>query len=49
VIAVTASAMPEDREKMLAAGFEGVQTKPIHVMEFIKTVEDTLRKVAAKT
>ncbi|MDB5808817.1 MAG: response regulator receiver protein [Betaproteobacteria bacterium] len=49
VIAVTASAMPEDRKKMLAAGFEGVQTKPIHVMEFIKTVEDTLRKVAAKT
>lgn len=48
VIAVTASAMPEDRQRMLAAGFDGVQTKPIHVLEFIKTVEETLQKVAAR-
>src|SRR4051812_17037294 len=49
VIAVTASAMPEDRQKMLEAGFDGVQTKPIHVLEFIKTVEETLKRVAAKS
>ena len=48
VIAVTASAMPEDRKKMLDAGFDGVQTKPIHVMEFLKTVEEALKKSAAK-
>ncbi|MNC96243.1 Polar-differentiation response regulator DivK [compost metagenome] len=42
VIAVTASAMPEDRKKILEAGFDGMQTKPIHVVEFLKTVEQTL-------
>ena len=47
VIAVTASAMPEDRKKMLDAGFDGVQTKPIHVLEFLNTVEQALKKAAA--
>ena len=42
VIAVTASAMPEDRKKILAAGFEGMQTKPIHVVEFLSAVEKAL-------
>ena len=42
VIAVTASAMPEDRQKILAAGFDGMQTKPIHVTEFLNTVERAL-------
>jgi two-component system cell cycle response regulator DivK len=31
VIAVTASAMPEDHKKILEVGFDGLQTKPIHV------------------
>lgn len=44
VIAVTASAMPEDRQKILAAGFDGMQTKPIHVVEFLNTVEQALTK-----
>ena len=48
VIAVTASAMPEDRQKMLAAGFDGVQTKPIHVLELLDTVEKALKKPAKK-
>jgi len=48
VIAVTASAMPEDRRRMLDAGFDGVQTKPIHVLEFLKSVEETLQRKAAK-
>ena len=48
VIAVTASAMPEDRQKILAAGFDGMQTKPIHVQEFLETVEQTLKKSARR-
>ena len=43
VIAVTASAMPEDRKKILAAGFDGLQTKPIHVTEFLSNVEKALK------
>ena len=42
VIAVTASAMPEDRKKILEAGFDGLQTKPIHVVEFMKNIERAL-------
>src|SRR5512134_2675840 len=42
VIAVTASAMPEDRKKILAAGFDGLQTKPIHVADFLGNVEKAL-------
>ena len=42
VIAVTASAMPEDRKKILAAGFDGLQAKPIHVTEFLTNVEKAL-------
>jgi two-component system cell cycle response regulator DivK len=43
VIAVTASAMPEDRKKILEAGFDGMQTKPLHVVEFLKTVEQAVK------
>ena len=46
VIAVTASAMTEDRQKMLAAGFDGLQTKPINVKEFLAAVADILKKHA---
>ena len=48
VIAVTASAMPEDRQKILAAGFDGMQTKPIHVTEFLNTVEKALTSPAKR-
>jgi len=48
VIAVTASAMTEDRKKIMAAGFDGLQTKPINVKEFLETVEQTLAKGGAK-
>lgn len=46
-LAVTASAMSEDRKNILLAGFEGLQTKPINVKEFLAAVEDTLKKHAS--
>ena len=42
VIAVTASAMTHDRQKIMAAGFDGYQTKPIKVKEFIEAVRAML-------
>jgi two-component system cell cycle response regulator DivK len=42
VIAVTASAMTHDRQKVLAAGFDGYQSKPIRVVEFLEAVRQTL-------
>ena len=44
VIAVTASAMTEDRQKIVAAGFDGLQTKPINVKVFLEAVALTLQK-----
>ena len=44
VLAVTASAMTEDRQKIMAAGFEGLQTKPINVREFLEAVAQILQK-----
>lgn len=38
VIAVTASAMTHDRQKIMAAGFDGYQTKPIDVTAFVAAV-----------
>lgn len=42
VMAVTASAMTHDRKKVLAAGFDGYQTKPINVNEFLEAVRQML-------
>ena len=44
VIAVTASAMTEDNQKIAAAGFDGLHTKPIHVKDFIRAVGDTIAR-----
>ena len=38
VIAVTASAMSQDRQKIMAAGFDGYQSKPINVTDFVTAV-----------
>ena len=35
--------MPEDRQKILAAGFDGMQTKPIHVVEFLGAIERAIK------
>ena len=42
VIAVTASAMTHDRQKILDAGFDGYQSKPISVREFVDAVRRAL-------
>ncbi len=42
VIAVTASAMTHDRQKIMAAGFDAYQTKPINVKDFLAAVQAIL-------
>ena len=42
VIAVTASAMTQDRQKIMAAGFDGYQPKPIEVTQFVAAVRNTV-------
>lgn len=44
VIAVTASVMTEDRQKIMAAGFDGYQGKPISVKELLATVQQLLSR-----
>ena len=48
VLAVTASAMTEDKQKILAAGFDGLQTKPIRVKDFVQAVADTIARSGGK-
>jgi two-component system cell cycle response regulator DivK len=43
VVALTASAMPMDRDKALSAGFDGFLEKPIKVREFPDQVRQHLR------
>ena len=42
VMAVTASAMTHDRQKIMAAGFDAYQSKPINVREFVEAVRGLL-------
>jgi two-component system cell cycle response regulator DivK len=46
VIAVTASAMTQDRQKILAAGFDAYQSKPIDVKGFLQLVAEILQSGA---
>ena len=39
IIAVTASALDRDRRKIMAAGFDGYQAKPLNVKAFMAAVE----------
>jgi len=42
VVAVTASAMTHDRQKILAAGFDAYQSKPISIRPFLELVREVL-------
>jgi two-component system, cell cycle response regulator DivK len=44
VIAVTASVMTQDQQKIMAAGFDGYQKKPIDIDEFLGTVRDIIER-----
>jgi CheY-like chemotaxis protein len=43
IIAITASAMTNTRQAMLGEGFDGYQTKPVSLRDFIAEVERVLR------
>ncbi len=43
IIAITASAMTNNRQAMLAEGFDGYQTKPISLKDFLGEVERVLQ------
>jgi CheY-like chemotaxis protein len=42
IIAITASAMTNNRQAMLAEGFDGYQTKPISLKDFLREVQRVL-------
>ena len=42
VIAITASAMTYNRQTMMAEGFDGYQTKPISLKDFLAEIERVL-------
>ncbi len=44
IVAVSASVMPDEKQKIVASGFDGYITKPINVKQFIETVERHLAK-----
>ena len=44
VVAVTAAAMPGDRERLLGAGFDGYLSKPIDVRTFVDALEGVLQR-----
>jgi len=45
VVAVTASAMPLERESILRAGFDGYQAKPISVKDLLAEVRRLIPEV----
>jgi CheY-like chemotaxis protein len=47
VIAITASAMTNNRQAMLAEGFDGYQSKPISVKDFLGELERVLASQAS--
>lgn len=44
VIAVTASVMTQDHQKITEAGFDGYQRKPLDIDEFLEAVRGTLER-----
>jgi two-component system cell cycle response regulator DivK len=48
VIAVSASVMPDEQQRIIASGFDAYITKPINVKNFIETVERFIGKPQGK-
>jgi two-component system cell cycle response regulator DivK len=48
VIAVTASVMPEDRQRVVDAGFDGYHRKPISMKELLSAVRQMIDQRAGK-
>ena len=48
VVAVSASAMPDDQQRIIASGFDAYITKPINVKSFIETIEQFIGKPQGK-
>jgi CheY-like chemotaxis protein len=44
IIAATASVMTQDRSRIMAAGFDGFQSKPISINQLLTKVRDALDK-----
>ena len=44
VVAVTASVMTQDHQKITEAGFDGYQRKPIDIDEFLEAVRGTIER-----
>ena len=44
IVAITASAMTHNRQTMLAEGFDGYQTKPLSLKEFLQEVKRLIAK-----
>jgi len=44
VVAVSASVMPDDQQRIVASGFDAYVTKPINVKSFLETVERFIGK-----
>ena len=44
VMAMTASVMSGDRQRVLDAGFDGFQSKPIKIKDFVTAVEQLLKR-----
>jgi two-component system cell cycle response regulator DivK len=49
VMAVSASVMPEDRSRVLNAGFDGFQGKPVKIAEFSEAVAKMLAGTGSAT
>ena len=45
VIAVSASVMPDEQQRIVASGFDAYITKPINVKSFLDTVDKFARKL----
>ena len=48
VIAVTASVMTQDRKRIVDAGFDGFQAKPISIKQLLTTVREMLDRPSAQ-